>query len=189
VGDAPNSKTLDAVPNMLRELFELPPKVELKPSELPPSEAPELSTPPDPDDHPQPAAFVPVGPLVLAGGGLLLIGTGVGFGVAKNSAQSEYDREFGQLPRYESTVDSFTKKGDNAQMFATLSTVAFSVGGAVIAAAGIWFAVQYADHNNERKQAAVVHTVDEESEPPLTFAPVVGPHELGFVLKTRGVGL
>lgn len=193
-GSTLNSSTLDAVPNMLRELFGMPPKD-------PPPQAAVAALPPPDDgigigstepalgsypDHVRKGSSVPVGPIILGAGGLLLLGTATGFAISVSSLKSEYDTAHQQ--RTASSIDHAEDDlRSTGETNATIATVLYSVGGAVLGAAGIWFAVQMMDKSRDKKASEPGPTDGMGSG--LSLLPVVSPNQVGFVLTQRGIGL
>ena len=193
-GQTLSSETLDAVPAMLRELFELPPeqeaeapapKVEPKPT-LQPREAisPTLSEPlPEPPmEAPGEARKVPVGPLLLGGGGVVLIGAGLVMGLTVLSAEDSYEQAAAGIDgiqdsdEAEQAVNETNGFKDTGETNAVLTNVFLGVGSAVVVASGIWLAVELLGRPRH-----------EDTQTKL--APLIGRHELGLVLTHRGAGL
>jgi hypothetical protein len=184
-GRAVGAELLDAVPDMLRELFDLP-KREPAPVAAAPTKAPaSASEAPAPDasastladgpmEPPDSARRVPVGPIILAGAGVALLAAGGVVGLVMQSKQSEYEG----LPtgtKAEADIAIHTRSVGQTQ--AAVADVLFAVGGAAVVAGGIWLAVELS------------HKSHYESGPESAFAPIVGPHQLGLVWMQRGGGL
>jgi hypothetical protein len=179
-GTTVTSETLDRVPGMLRELFDVPePKPQPSPSaseskttEQQPSE---LETVPPYIEPPQePAARpVPIGPILLGGAGVLVVGGGLIAGAVKSSTQDKYNSL--RLTSM-SDVDELIDLGDQAKTQATIANVMFAVGGAMAVAGGIWLAVALSQPApREDWQTAVV--------------PAVAPGQLGLAIVHRGGAL
>jgi hypothetical protein len=173
---------LDAVPNMLRELFDLPPKQ--APTATPPSEQPtEL---PGPDQPPPVSALtygdeapswrMPAGPLILAGVGVLAIGGGVVSGVLMKSKQQDFN-QLDVTTRDDASFAADTRSAGKTQ--AVVANILFGVGGAAVIAAGIWLLV---DHANYASRV-------ESSQSTTSLQPIMGPQQLGLVLTHRGSAL
>ncbi|MET0384658.1 MAG: hypothetical protein ABW321_01805, partial [Polyangiales bacterium] len=194
-GQTLSSTTLDAVPDMLRELFELPPKPKPEPAadaslapndgkSSPPSAAevplidPLAGTerlPEGPMEPPSAHRRFPLGPVLLGAGGVLLLGGGIIAGVVSQSAQSDYDSLVaGEPPR--GNVDEAFDKASTGKTAATTANVLFGLGGAVLVASGIWLTVELT-----RKPADTYEHVQ--------LTPMIGPNQLGLVLTQRGAGL
>ena len=199
-GQTLNSSTLDAVPGMLRELFDLPPpQPKAAPVAAPASqpagqqptvagtessaqEAPAAATEPLPEapmEAPGESKRVPVGPLLLGGGGLVIVGAGVVMGLVMNSSQKSYDDL--TMPRDDGTITvdnarAADEKAKSAKTQAVVADVLFGVGGAALIGAGIWLAVEL----TRRPDQSYEH---------VRVSPMVGPNQLGLMLTTRGAGL
>jgi hypothetical protein len=171
------AETLDAVPSMLRELFGLPEPA--PPPVQPPAAAEEpmstqlplIEPPQEPESVSHP---MPIGPLLLAGAGVLVVGGGVVAGVMMASTQDEYDKLH---IRDKDDADKAAELQDRAKTQATVANVLFGVGGAVLVASGIWLAVELTRPR---------HTSDEFQA---TLTPNVGPGQVGLSLVGRGGGL
>jgi hypothetical protein len=178
-GSTLQTETLDGVPTMLRELFGLP-EPEPEPAPLQPSAAPEepigtqlplIEPPQEPESVSRPMS---VGPWILGGVGVLVIGGGVIAGVMMNSTQEEYE----QLQiRDKGDVNEAIELRDRAETQATVANVLYGVGGAVLVAGGIWLTVELTRpaRTSDDWQAAI--------------EPSIGPGQLGFRLVGRGGGL
>jgi hypothetical protein len=96
-GQTLSSDTLDAVPDLMRELFGLPPKPKVEPpvaaaaASEPAADSSGLQPmepmPEPPMEAPAASRSVPIGPLLLGGGGVLLLGAGLAVGLTVLSAQ------------------------------------------------------------------------------------------------------
>lgn len=191
-GQSLNSTTLDAVPDMLRELFDLPaqPKAAAKPQ--PPAadtpdetapEAPAAATEPLPEapmEPPGESRKVPVGPLLLGGGGVVILGAGVVMGLVMKSSQNEYNRLTEPSPVDNAisrdNADLAASKASSARTQAVVADVLYGLGGAALVGAGIWLAVELSrrpDQDYEHVQ----------------ISPLLGPNQLGLTLTQRGAGL
>jgi hypothetical protein len=177
-GDAVSAELIAAVPELLRELFGLsrpapepvaardsaPNAQPLAPSELPPPSAAAAS-----NAHER---AVPFAPLVLAAAGAVVLGGGIIAGVMKENTQDEYD---GLKPTTMAEVDAAHSKRETGESQAVLATVLLSVGGAAIAAGGVWLALELSG-SNERKPATA-------------FVPLLAPNQLGLAVVHRGAAL
>jgi hypothetical protein len=206
-GQSLNSTTLDAVPDMLRELFDLPPQPKAAataPGAQPSGqqtdraqsptaagaaagepgvdqEAPAAATEPLPEapmEPPGQGRRVPVGPFLLGGGGLVIVGAGVVMGLVFNSSQKEYDSLTDPMraPISRTDADLANSKASAAKTQAVVADVLFGLGGAALVGAGIWLAVELTrrpDQNYEHVQ----------------ISPLLGPNQLGLMLTQRGAGL
>jgi hypothetical protein len=178
-GKTLGSAALDAVPDMLRELFGLPAKPKTPPvAEVPaPAKAAPVSTQPTaplplPEGPMEPEAPrpTPVGPLVLAGAGVLVIGGGVVAGLMMLATQDEYNKH---APDTSTEVPNALDTKSTGKTEETVANVLFVVGGAAVVAGGIWLIVEL---NRPRPQYETL----------TSLRPVLGPHQLGLVLTHRG---
>jgi hypothetical protein len=150
------AELLDAVPQMLRELFDVPGP---GPHAI---EAPAESAQ---------SRVLPVGPLILAGAGVAALGAGIAMGVVMNDQQSEYERlSAGAGTRPE--ADAANQARSTGESHELAANMLFAVGGAAIVGAGIWLAVGMLD--------------GDDAEPATAFAPVLGPRQLALVWTQRG---
>lgn len=137
-------QVLDAVPGMVRELFNLPEKT-LAPEAQP---APEpLPSEPPPLAAKRPSLLVP---LILGGVGVALIGASVGLGAAGKSAQDDYQ---GRHVTDINTANAAYDKYKTANMLSTLADVGFALGGAAIVAGVVVFVVQRGRASSEQARA------------------------------------
>lgn len=165
---------LDAIPDMLRELFNVTKPERPEVAETPPgaTEAPAADDTPLPD-YPtasdQPSL---VGPLILAGAGVAALGVGITLGVVMKDQQSKYDRLSAGVQteaQARAAIDA-RSSGETLELAANLL---FVVAGAAIAAAGIWLAIE----------------VNDGSEPTTAFSPMLSPHQVALVLTHHGASL
>jgi hypothetical protein len=180
-GTTLTSATLDSVPSMLRELFDVP-----EPAKQPAAGAAETKTsdtqlseentlPPiiEPPQEPEASRPVPVGPLLLAGGGVLVLTGGVVAGAMMASTNDEFNTKKVSTP---ADVSKLLDLEDKAKTQALVADVLFGVGGALVVAGGIWLAVALSQPApNEDWQTAVV--------------PAVAPGTLGLAIVHRGGAL
>jgi hypothetical protein len=155
------AELLDAVPQMLRELFDLRT-----------TEAPMVEAPAEPAQ--QSSRALPVGPLILAGAGVAALGAGIAMGVVMNDQQSEYERMSMQVEtRADAEAADHARSVGESQALA--ADVLLAAGGVAILGAGIWLAVEL--------------STGDETPPTTAFAPVLGPRQLGLVWTQRGDAL
>jgi len=178
-GTTVTSETLDRVPGMLRELFDVPDPApqpsasasESKTTEPQPSESetlPFIEPPQEPTARP-----VPVGPILLGGAGVLVIGGAL---IPAAMMASTQDKHNSLKLTSESDVDELIDLEDQAKTQATIANVMFAVGGAMAVAGGIWLAVALSQPApREDSQTAVV--------------PTIGPGQLGLTIVHRGGAL
>jgi hypothetical protein len=166
---------------MLRELFDVPEPAqqpaggaaETKTTESKPSE--ETTLPPiiEPPQEPEASRPVPVGPLLLAGGGVLVLTGGIVAGAMMSSTNDEYNTKKVSTP---AEVSKLMDLEDEAKSQAVIANVLFGVGGALVVAGGIWLAVALSQPApREDWQTAVV--------------PAVAPGTLGLAIVHRGGAL
>lgn len=175
-GTSVQAEMLDAVPGLLRELFGLPepqpaPQPSAAPEEAVGTQLPLIEPPQEPESVSRP---MPIGPWLVAGAGVLVLGGGVVFGVMKNSTQEDYDSL--QI-RDKGDVNEAIELRDRAQTQATVANVLFAIGGAAVVAGGIWLAVELS--------RPAPNTDDWQT----SLEPRVGPGQLGLALVGRGGGL
>jgi hypothetical protein len=191
-GQTLSSDTLDAVPALMRELFELPAKVEAPAPVVKPEPKPDLMPgdtdttlseplPEPPMDAPSESRKFPVGPLLLGGGGVILIGAGLIMGLTVLSAEDNFNEAVSGIPgikdplEAEDAVNRANGYKDTGEANAVISNVFLGLGSAVVVAAGIWLAVDLTSRRYDDQQ--------------VKLSPMIGRHELGLVLTHRGAGL
>jgi hypothetical protein len=186
-GEAVSPELIAAVPEMLRELFGLsrpaPQPVAARDTpaadtteQLQPSVSPELPPPLTASASvPTHEAAVPFAPLVLAAAGAVVFGGGIIAGVMQENTQDEYDALIKEPPMTTAEVDAANSKRTTGDSQAVLATVLLSVGGAAIAAGGVWLALEL-NQSSERK-------------PPTAFVPLLAPGQLGLAVVHCGAAL
>lgn len=174
-GSSLKSETLDAVPSMLRELFNIP---EPEPQPAPvaadtSSKEPAGTTLPpivEPPQDPAPSRPLPLGPFLLAGGGALVLGGGAIAGAIMLNTQDKYNTHPVKTERDVTTVNDLK---DEAKTQAVIANVLYGVGGAMMVAGGVWLAVSLSQPaRRDAWQTAVI--------------PAVGPGQLGVAIVHRG---
>jgi hypothetical protein len=200
-GQSLDSATLDSVPGLLRELFEVPePKPAPVASVTPPASTLQPSSaaasgdatssdtlreaerlPEPPMEAPGPGRSLPIGPLLLGGGGVVLLGAGLVMGLTVLSANSDYDTKTEDLSSLDHAsamrnVDEAVKLRDTGGTNAVVANVFYGLGSAVLIASGIWLAVELSERSSRYDDS-------------VRLSPLVGHHELGLVLTHRGAGL
>jgi hypothetical protein len=147
------------------------------------TEAPSSATEPLPEapmEPPSTSRRAPVGPLLLAGGGALILGAGAVMGAVFNSSQSEYDRLVTPTGAGDTitrdNADQAVSKASAARTQATVANVLFGLGGATLVGAGIWLAVEL----TRKPEASYEH---------VQLSPLLGPNQVGLVLTQHGAGL
>jgi hypothetical protein len=171
-GHTLTAETLDQVPDMLRELFQ----IEERPapvSEPPAAAEPELTGDESYTDayEPTPDRGTPVGPLLLGGGGLLTLGAGVAAFLIMKDTEDEY----ASITVTEENVDEASEKRDQGETQALIATVLISTGAAALAAGAVWLAVEVGGDEESRHAA---------------LRPWLAPDRAGLLLTgTLGEGL
>lgn len=121
-----------------------------------------------------------LGPVLVAGGGALLLGAGVVTGLMLNSTQSDYsDKDV--LTRADAERADALRSRASTQ--ASLANVFYGLGSVALVASTAWLAVELWSSGNKREAAstATAKTVT-------TLAPWVTPRQLGLVLRHEGGG-
>jgi hypothetical protein len=143
-GQQDDRQALDALPGMVRELFDLPEKTvapEAQPEPAPlPSEPPPLAAK-------RPSLLVPI---ILGGVGVALIGAGAVVGAVGESAQNDYQ---GRHVTNTTEADAAYHKYKVANTCATLADIGFAVGGAAIVAGVLVFVIQHGKASSEHARA------------------------------------
>lgn len=180
-GKTLGSEALDAVPDMLRELFGMPPKpkvpppVAAAPAQPAPPPAVEASAPPPLPEAPMEPAEpnpVPVAPLVIGGVGVLALGGGVAAALMMQSTESSLKQ-----PKTHPEADAVADKSSTGRTQALVANVLFGVGGAAVAVGAIWLMVEMSQSPRT------------EYEPLTRLTPTFGPHGMGLLFTHRGTGL
>jgi hypothetical protein len=171
-GHTLKTETLDQVPAMLRELFQ----IEEQPAALtepPTAVEPELAADESYSDAYEPTQDdgAPVGPLLLGAGGLVTIGAGVAAFMIMKNTEDDYasivvnSREDGKQAH---------DKLEQGQTQALIASVLIGVGSTALAAGAVWLAVEVGDH---------------EQTPETALRPWLGPDNAGLMLTgTLGDG-
>ncbi|HET8933490.1 MAG TPA: hypothetical protein VFN67_08630 [Polyangiales bacterium] len=172
---------LDSVPNMLRELFDLPllpasPAARsIAKAELPPSAArnhkPVTVSPPEP----RKTGGLPAGPLVLAGAGVVSLASALSVGVVMKDTQKDYDRIRDSLDtkaEAQAAVDTRSR----GKTEATVANVLFAVGGGALASGIVWLALDLSGRKDKETST-------------LSLSPILSPSRVGLMLTKRGAGL
>jgi hypothetical protein len=160
------SAALDAVPDMLRELFGVP----LEPA----ARAPEAAEPPAPTPTREQAAPIaarghpfPLAPVLIAAGGVALIAAGTAFALA--SQANKHDYAHARLHN-DADVDAAIALRNKASHQATLANIGFGVGAAALAVGATWLVLDLGSR-------------DEVDRTRATLAPFGGPSQLGLALQ------
>lgn len=169
------AELLDSVPDMLRELFDLPIAQPARPA-LAKAEAPA----PAPRPVTAPAELresrgVAAGPLVLAGAGAVSLAAGFGIGAVMQDSQKDYDRIRSSLDT-KSDAQAALDARSRGKTQAAFANVLFAVGGGAIASGLVWLALDLSSKPDKKTST-------------LSLSPVLSPSHLGVMLTKRGVGL
>lgn len=178
-GTSLKPETLDSVPSMLRELFNVPeptPHPAPVASEARAADSKAAWLPPiiEPPQEPASSAPLPLGPFLLVGGGALVVGGGAVVGALMLSTQDKYNTLRVSTER---DVTKANDLKDTAKTQEVLANVLYGVGGAMLVAGGIWLAValsQPARRDDDWRTAVV---------------PAIAPGQLGFAIVHRGGAL
>jgi hypothetical protein len=133
-------------------------------------------------DAPSEGRKFPVGPLLLGGGGVILIGAGLIMGLTVISAENSFDEAALEIESISDPVDAQAAVDrangfkDTGEANAVISNVFLGLGSAVAVASGIWLAVELTSRSRHDDQQ-------------VKLSPMIGRHELGLVLTHRGAGL
>lgn len=178
-GSIVGPELLDAVPNMLRELFDLPLLPAPKPPSVAKAELPPAAAKREPMTGPPAAARksrgLPAGPLVLAGAGVVSLAGALSMGVVMKESQKDYDRIRDSLDtkaEAQAAVDTRSR----GKTEAAVANVLFAVGGGALASGIVWLALDLSGRK------------DKET-PTLSLSPILGPSRVGVMLTKRGAGL
>jgi hypothetical protein len=151
-GHTLKAETLDEVPDMLRELFQVE-EQPATPSEPPTAVEPQLSADESYTDSYEPThdRGVPVGPLLLGGGGVLVLGGGVAAFLIMKDTEDEYASI---VVDDDESLEQARDKRDQGQTQALIASVLIGTGAAALAAGAVWLAVEVGG-NEERRQTAL----------------------------------
>lgn len=159
-GSTIGPETLDAIPDMLRELFRVP-----APESIAGADAVAKG-----DRYARP---IPAGPLLLGGAGVLVIGGGAIAGLMMQSTEREYQALPIMTP---AGVDAAIHKRSLAKTEGVVANVLYGVGAGAIAIGGLWLAL------------ALTHA-RAETEPYTAVVPLVTSGHLGLSLIHHGPAL
>lgn len=167
-----DSTLLNAVPSMLREVLGLSAS-EAEPAESEP-EPVVLSEPEPASDDTQASTQsddagggLPLGPMLLGGGGLSLIAAGIVAGVMANASEDDYASRTIDTVEQAKQADAVREQGESEALAAN---VLLGVGAGALIAAGIWY------------------VLDDRAESPPSLAgaslrPVLGPQSAGLLFR------
>lgn len=163
-----DASLLDAVPSMVREVLELegdePGAAAAEPGPEPAAAAPIEESGEGADEPATATDSLRLGPVLLGGGGLVLLAAGVVVGIVANATEDEYaSRDIGN--------DAQAKAADNQRVTgenqALVANILLGTGAAAVVAAGIWYVLD-GDREHAPGQAML--------------RPVLGPGTAGLVL-------
>lgn len=177
-GSEVTAETYAALPNLLSALFPEPGTPDMDfvaeanaPTDKPAEQRDIVSTSDD-----SPAAPSLLAPILVAGGGALLLGAGVVTGLMLNSTQVDYsDRAV--VTRADAEGAEALRSRASTQ--ASVANVFFGLGSVALVASGAWLAIELWGSGNKREQKAQA----------TTLSPWVSSRELGLVLRHQGGGL
>jgi len=174
-GSEVTAETYAALPNLLAALFPEPGPPDMDfvaeanaTSDKPAEQRDIVGTS---DVSPAPRSLL--APILLAGGGALLVGAGVVTGLMLNSTQGDYsDRQV--ITRADAEDADALRSRASTQ--ASLANVFYGLGSVALVASGAWLAVELWGSGSKREQKAAT----------TTLSPWVSPRELGLVLRHQG---
>lgn len=159
-----NADAFASIPRLLRALFEGSTPIEEAEPEEPATEvesAEPLPVQTAPDPQPQPTdsdtgGSLPVGPLVLGGGGVIVLGFGLAVGALMKQAQHDYAKRVVRTPDQAKQADADVQFGRRQALTAD---VLMGVGAAAIVAGVIWLVASDRD-KPAPAQASLAPVVD-----------------------------
>lgn len=163
---------LDTVPSMLREVLELT-VAEEEATELEQPVLPEPERATEEEEHAastRPASTIfglPLGPVLLGGGGLTLLAAGLVVGAMASSSEDDYASRPIDTVEQAKQADAVRETGERE---ALIANVLLGTGAAAVIAAGVWYAI---DGSTE---GAPAHA---------TLRPVLGRQSAGLVFSGR----
>lgn len=163
------STLLDAVPGMLQEVLGL----RASPTEPAEESEPErvvLSEPEPADEESQAddaGGDLPLGPMLLGGGGLALVTAGIVAGVMANASEDDYASRTIDTLEQAKQADAVREQGESEALAAN---VLLGVGAGALIAAGIWYVL---DDGTERPASSAS----------ARLRPVLGPHSAGLLFR------
>jgi hypothetical protein len=161
-------KTLEAIPDMLHDLFATAAKPGPEPEPEPAADSDDDATEPaatEPPVQPQPAepaapSKLPLGPILLGAGGVAVIASGVVMGAVMQSTQDHYAKRSVQTVQQAKQADDERKAG---QQQALVANVLIGVGALAVVASGIWFLVGLNQNQERPPQTALVPVISARS--------------------------
>lgn len=102
------------------------------------------------EEEQRPAGALPLGPMLVAGGGLAAIGVGLAFGAAANSKQEQY----ASAPvRTQQEAEAARSLFDEAESRALVCNLMLGIGAAAVIGGALWFALALPDSDSEAVHA------------------------------------
>jgi len=161
-----SADALDAVPAMVRELFEI--------AEQPdPTQAPDVTQPQPVEIEAEPhepaleRPLFPTVPVVITATGVVVLGAGIALGLMANSTEDDYaDIDVIDMPDADGAIEEF----ESAETQALIANVAIGVGVATVAVGAVLW---------------VLELSEEPDAEGAWLAPRLGPGEAGLLLRGR----
>jgi hypothetical protein len=147
---------LETVPSMLREVLKL--KAREEEAEEPEPIEPLVSAPiedpaPNSEAEPDDAIFgLPLGPVLLGGGGLVLIASGIVVGVMASSTEDAYASQAIDNEAQAKRADELRVQGENE---AVIANILLGTGASALVAAGIWYVLDARSEHEPSQSASV----------------------------------
>lgn len=165
-----DSTLLDAVPSMLREVLALSasgaePADESEPESPARSEAEPSGDEPEASEELDEGGGLPLGPMLLGGGGLSLIAAGLVVGVMANASEDDYASRTIDTVGQAKQADAVRERGESEALAAN---VLLGTGAAALIAAGVWYAL------DGEAESGSAHA---------KLRPVLGPQSAGLLLS------
>jgi hypothetical protein len=160
-GDKLEQATLDAIPDMLRELLRMEPVSKGEPAAPQPAEP----TPATARVPPSSGGKLPLGPLLLGAGGLVSLAVGLTLGAVMHGTQNDYAVLPVLTEAQAKTADDQRKAGERE---ALMANVLIGAGVAAMAVGAIWLAAGLV-HEDQPQQARLL--------------PVLGKGQAGLLLS------
>jgi hypothetical protein len=177
-GSEVTAETYAALPNLLSALFPEPGPPDMdfvaEANDKIEKNAEAHNTVSPTDVSPAPASVL--APVLVAGGGALLVGAGLVTGLMLSSTQGDYsDRQV--ITRADAENADALRSRASTQ--ASLANVFYGLGSVALVASGAWLAIELLGSGSKRESKAQA----------TTLSPWVSPRELGLVLRHQGGGL
>jgi hypothetical protein len=166
-----DSTLLDAVPGMLREALalgssEAEPVEDSAPDPLASRNAERTGEEPHADEESGDTGLgLPLGPILLGGGGLSLIAAGLVVGAMANASENDYASRTIDTVEQAKRADAVRERGESEALAAN---VLLGTGTAALVAAGVWYLL------DRETESAPAHA---------SLRPVLGPQSAGLLLS------